>query len=283
LRERFDARHSGDCARTEGVRVKELLRIVLGANGASVWHLLHGDLDQFVAASRRAFRAARDMPLPPSYPIPTLSLSTILGDRRPRVSVRPTDYEHGILPMHELVVLLGILIAEQPAEVLEIGTYMGYTTREMAEALDTAVIHTVDLPGDFVAKPGDSGPLPKDDWDIIARRVVGREFRGTPAEKRIRQHYADTATWDFREAGHPTFFFIDGSHTYEHARHDSEQCYSLTGGRGVFLWHDCNFRHPGVERTLFEWRQAGRDVRRIAGTTLAYWKGDASEPVGAAS
>ncbi len=259
------------------------MRVVLGANVASLSHLARGRGRLFFDASTRAFRAARDLPIDSRHPIPTVSLWTILGDRRPRVAVSVTEYEQGALPMHELLALLGILVAAQPAEVLEIGTFMGHTTREMAEALDNAVIHTVDLPEDFVADEFRPAPLPKDDWHLIGRRVVGRQFKDTAAERRIRQHFADTATWDFREAGHPTFFFIDGSHTYEHAKHDSEQCFALCAGQGLFLWHDCDARHPGVEQTLSEWRELGRDVRRIAGTTLAYWNGGASQAGGAAS
>ena len=75
------------------------------------------------------------------------------------------------------------------------------------------------------------------------------------------------------EAEHATFFFIDGSHTYDYAKHDSEECYRLCAGHGVFLWHDCDPMHPGVERLIAEWRSLGRDVRRVAATTLAYWKG----------
>jgi hypothetical protein len=258
--------------------MKQVLRVVLGANGASLWQLAQGKGGRFVDASLRAFRSARDHPIPPQYPIPTISLSQILGDRHPRVSVRVSDHQEGALPMHELTALLAIVATEQPNEVLEIGTFMGCTTREMAEALDHSVIHTVDLPEDFAANSSGASPLPKDDWYLIRDRVVGREFKGTPAALRIHQHFADTATWDFREAGHPTLFFIDGSHTYEHARHDSEQCYRVCEGKGVFLWHDCDFRHPGVERTLFEWRQLGRDVRRIAGTTLGYWKSSGPAP-----
>src|SRR5215467_10856682 len=51
---------------------------------------------------------------------------------------------------------------------------------------------------------------------LLRRRVVGREFKGHECASRIRQHFADTASWDFREAGQPTFFFIDGTHTYEY-------------------------------------------------------------------
>ncbi len=157
-------------------------------------------------------------------------------------------------------------------EVLEIGTYMGHTTRQMAENLGTAIIHTVDLPQNFSVERDPEQNFPKEDVDLIARRVVGRDFNGHPCASRIKQHFADTARWDFHEAGQPTFFFIDGTHTYEYCKNDSEKCFELCGGRGVFLWHDCNETHPGVVRFISEWRRQGKDIKRIAGTSIAYWK-----------
>jgi hypothetical protein len=200
--------------------------------------------------------------------IPEITLDEILAGRMPVIQLFAAEHEDGMLPDDQAVALLSILAVEAPREVLEIGTFMGHTTRRMAETLPDATIHTVDLPEGFSAQAG----LPKDDFHLIARRDVGREYRGQSCESRIRQHLADTATWDFRDAGQPTFFFIDGSHTYEHCQHDSAMCFDLCGGRGVFLWHDCDDPHPDVVRALSKWRDLGRDVRRIAGTPLAYWK-----------
>ena len=204
--------------------------------------------------------------------IPEISLDEILGDRRPVIRMPVIRYEDGMLPNEQAMALLAVLVAEHPSEVMEIGTYMGFTSKLMAENLETAIIHTVDLPESF--SPGNDSvqEIPKDDFHLIQRRIVGREFKQSPCASRIKQHFGDTATWDFREAGHPVFFFIDGSHTYEYCRNDSEKCFDLCGGSGVFLWHDCDEGHAGVIKFVLEWRLKGRDVRRISGTPLAYWK-----------
>jgi len=173
--------------------------------------------------------------------------------------------------------LLSILAAENPREVLAIGTFMGHTaTKSMAENLNDALIHTVDLPPDFSAQQASPGEPPKDDFHLIAQRVVGREFKGQPIERRIRQHFGDTAIIDFHEFGKPTFFFIDGSHTYEYCKQDSEKCFALCGGVGTFLWHDVDESHPGVVKFILEWRSLGRNISRIEGTAVAYWKSDRS-------
>jgi hypothetical protein len=205
--------------------------------------------------------------------IPARDLDSLIGDAKCRIKLRIMRYEDGMMPHRDAVGLLALLVAENPGQVLEIGTYMGHTTLSMAENLENAVIHTVDLPPDFVmSKQAVKGP-PKDDFHLIARRIVGREFKGQQVEKRIVQHFGDTAQMDFSQIGKPTFFFIDGSHTYEYCKNDSEKCFALCPRGGTFLWHDCNMTHPGVLKFLLEWRNLGRDIVRIEGTDLAFWKG----------
>ena len=81
--------------------------------------------------------------------IPVVHLDDLLGDRKCQIRLRVMKYEDGMTPYHDVLVLLSILVAENPSEVLEIGTYMGHTARAMAENLETATIHTIDLPPDF--------------------------------------------------------------------------------------------------------------------------------------
>jgi hypothetical protein len=204
--------------------------------------------------------------------IPRVDPIAILGDAKPRIVLAVQKYEDGMLPLYDAIPLLSILAAEKPKEVLEIGTYMGHTTRAMAETLEMATINTLDLPLDFSPEMDTNGALPKDDFHLISRRIVGREFKGVSCEKRIVQHFGDTAKFDYQKLGRPTFFFIDGSHTYEYCKNDTEKCLGLCPKGGTFLWHDCDVTHPGVVRFIRDWRGAGRNVVRLEGTCLAYWK-----------
>jgi len=259
--------------------MKKPLQLLSGLNLASVVRGLRFGLRDFAGACRASHAAAHPRESRASVKInhslsliPSVTLDDLLGKTQCLQHFELAPYEDGRLPVHEALALLALLTAEAPAEALEIGTYMGHTTKAMAQNLPGAIVHTVDLPPDF-AEPKDPDPsLPKDDFHLIQRRIVGREFKGQPVENRIRQHFGDTAKINFQEFGKPTFFFIDGSHTYEYCRQDSEKCFALCGGRGVFLWHDCDDGHPGVIRFILEWRAAGRDIRRITGTSLAYWK-----------
>lgn len=247
-------------------------RALLGVNLASVGTLLRSGPRRFARACTLSWLGARNAYSDDLARIPEITVGEIVGSRRPVIQMPVTQYQDGMLPNHELLALLSILVAESPKEVLEIGTFMGHTTRQIAENLPNGVVHTVDLPEDFALESDPDKTLPKDDFHLIQKRTVGREYKNSPSASRIRQYFGDSANWDFTQAGHPTFFFIDGSHTYEYCKSDSEKCFALCGGRGVFLWHDCDDIHPGVTQFVNEWRAMGRDLRRIAGTAIAYWK-----------
>lgn len=251
--------------------MKRLAKVLLGFNAMALIYLIQLKPRLFLEACQSAFTSSRHARLRGPW-VHEITLGEILGDRKPSVRMAVMRYEDGMLPSEQLMALLAILVSESPSEVLEIGTFMGHTTLHLAENVEAATIHTVDLPEDFTDGQDQPELPPKDDFHLIARRRVGREFKAGPCASRIRQHFEDTATWDFRTAGNPTFFFIDGSHTYEYCKNDSEKCFELCNGRGVFLWHDCDDAHPGVVRLILEWRNKGRDVRRIAGTPIAYWK-----------
>ena len=91
--------------------------------------------------------------------IPAVTVESVLGDRKPEVKLRVMKYEDGMTPFQDAIALLSILVAENPTQVLEIGTYMGHTTRAMAENLPEAIIHTVDLPPDFSAETTSAGTV----------------------------------------------------------------------------------------------------------------------------
>lgn len=258
-----------------------MLQFLGGVNGANLVRGLRLGLPELVSGSFASFQAAHPRQTRAEVDcqrnaeaIPEVGLEHILGGRKPEIRLRVQRYEDGMMPSHEVMALLSILVAESPREVLEIGTFMGHTTRAMAENLDEGVIHTVDLPPDFAAEAELNGKPPKDDFHLIRKRMVGREFNGRDIAGRILQHFGDTAELDFKTLGHPTFFFIDGSHTYEYCKQDSEKCLELCNGKGTFLWHDCDLAHPGIIQFLLEWRKLGRDVVRIHGTCIGYWKAE---------
>ena len=195
--------------------------------------------------------------------IPVVSLRELIQGR-PIIRVDGTyNYCDGSLPWCDIVPLLSLLVDRKPRAVLEVGTFNGHTTRLMALNLPEATIHTVDLPETF------DGGFEKDDFHLIAARNVGIEHRSDASIGNVRQHFGDTASWDFSTAN-ATFFFIDGSHTYDYVRNDTERALAASRGRrATLLWHDCNIMHPDVTAWLIEMIQSGQPVRRIDESNLA--------------
>jgi len=259
--------------------MNKYFQALLGFSLAALLRGLRFGLRNLFRASRASYQAVcpfekleEKLFLEKFNAIPQVLLEDVLGERKPEIKLRVMKYEDGMMPARDTIGFLSILVAENPNQVLEIGTYMGHSTRAMAENLENAIIHTVDLPPDFSIASDSHKILPKDDFHLISRRIVGREFKGRACENRIVQHFGDTEKFDFTKAGHPTFFFIDGSHTYEYCKNDSEKCLQTCPIGGTFLWHDCDLMHPGVVQFISEWRSAGRYIVRLHGTSLAYWK-----------
>jgi hypothetical protein len=252
--------------------MKNFLKSLLGVNTVSLLVLAHSGFKAFTKATNAAFTVTHIHDSRDLLSIPEVRLEDVLGDKEPTVVLSVMKDEGGRMPLDQAVALLAILVKEQPKEVLEIGTFNGHTTALMAQNLEHSIIHTVDLPEDFSSSNDMVTNIPKDDFHLIEKREVGKEYKNKPYSNRVIQHFGDSAVWDFKEAGHPTFFFIDGSHTYEYCKSDTEKCMELSSGKGVFLWHDCDYGHEGVVRFLAEWRKNGYDVVRIQGTPLAYLK-----------
>lgn len=249
--------------------------VIAGLVGISTASLIRGcrhGLREFMAQSHSTALRVQPFESGDIASLPIKALNEILDGKKVTITCEVQPYVDGMLPWTEAFALLSIIKAANPPAVLEIGTYNGATTRALAQNLPESVIHTLDLPSDY--NPGaDSGTMTKDGQHLIAKREPGREFLNTPEAARIRQHFGDSATWDFSQAAGTNCFFIDGAHTYEYCKSDTEKCFELCGGKGLFFWHDCEDGTPGVVKFLAEWRRMGRDIVRIRDTNLAYWDG----------
>jgi predicted O-methyltransferase YrrM len=139
----------------------------------------------------------------------------------------------------ELLCVLRIVQAIDARNILEIGTFDGNTTLNLAaNTPPDARITTVDLPIEW------DGRLAIDTPDAqinVARdRVpVGLQFLGTPHAPKIRQMFCDSARLDWRDAGAPfDLVFIDGCHAYAYVRQDTLGAIAHVRRGGAIVWHD---------------------------------------------
>ena len=194
--------------------------------------------------------------------IPSVPLKEVLRSR-PIIRVDGSySYVDGSLPWYDLAALLSIVVDRLPKSVVEIGTLHGHTTRLLAIDLPNSQINTIDLPANPDLK---HSLLPKDDFHLIRARRVGEEFLTDSSIKNVTQFLGDTATLQFPKA---ELFYIDGSHTYEYARNDSEKALAISEAK-TLIWHDCDSGHPGVTGWLREMVESGLPVKRINQTNLA--------------
>lgn len=194
--------------------------------------------------------------IPPCYPRELLP-----GIGRQKVSV-DVDVGHPFeLPPGERTILAAVLCALNAKVVFEIGTYTGTTTRIMADAIPSGVVHSLDLP------PG------KNVFDADISEQVGTAFRNDPLyATRIIQHFGDSRTFDFSPwRGRADLVFVDGSHERDDVLSDSQRALDMLSPGGVIVWDDYQPTIPGVVAALHE---LGRTMPlvHVVGTRLVIYR-----------
>ena len=183
---------------------------------------------------------------------------------------RPRDWG-GSMTITEISSLCHLVSALRPRKVLEIGSFRGLTTLNIAMNAPDAQIHTLDLPPNF--DPAATEFANNDPETIKARGSYYYEGREEAA--RLHQHYGDTATFNYEEIGGGVdLCLIDAAHSYDYVRNDTIRSLALMAPDGLMLWHDYGrndfMAEPGhawgVTRFLHEIASAG--VKIIQGTSL---------------
>lgn len=169
--------------------------------------------------------------------------------------------------------LLNICMACQilsPKIVFEIGTFRGYMAYHMA--LNTPPetrIYTLDLPG------GSAGSLRA---SFLDKRLVERQYRikkhhfdGTRVASKVHTLEGDSATFDFSQFhGEVDLFSIDGAHSYEYVRSDTENALKCCRPGGLIIWHDYGrLGVEGVRRCVLEYAK-GLQIFQAPGGSVAF-------------
>jgi hypothetical protein len=177
----------------------------------------------------------------------------------------------GNVSLDELAFMCALARKNQPRVVLEVGTFDGNTTLQLA--LNTppeTVIFTLDLP---MGVDGKATNDPVEIAYIESSRRVRRRFLGSPVEHKIVQCYGNSLTYDFAKFaanGQPQFIFIDGGHDYKCVRNDTEKALAILQQNGVIAWHDYSAEWPGVFQYLVE-LSCKLPLVHIAGTSLVIY------------
>src|SRR6185503_4955159 len=113
---------------------------------------------------------------------------------------RPEEW-HCSMTISEISAICYLVSARRPKKILEIGTYRGLTTLNLALNAPLAEVHTVDV---------------TDTWGSYY-------YAERPDVTNIHQHYGDTTSFDFAgNVGNSIdFCLIDGGHGYRQVRNDT--------------------------------------------------------------
>jgi len=145
----------------------------------------------------------------------------------------------------DLVHLAQLCQATKPRRIFEIGTSTGYTSLLMAANADeTTEIWTLDLPS---AHSDTATPLTTHDRSIVRDCHQQQPcFVGHPLGTKIHRLFGDSAEFNFSQYRGIDLFFIDGAHTYEYVRRDTERALTCCSDSGMVVWHD--YGRPGLSR-----------------------------------
>jgi predicted O-methyltransferase YrrM len=169
----------------------------------------------------------------------------------------------------DLLSLCLLCRALEPDVIFEIGTFVGYTSLHMAlNSPEGTRIHTLDLP------PADRSTTLRTtatDHKLIDQDVGPAVFDGTSAADKIERLYGDSATFDFSPWHDAVdLFFVDGAHSYEYVRADTENALRCVRSGGVIVWHDYGrLEQSGVTRWLHELAR-DREIYAVPNGSIAY-------------
>ena len=140
---------------------------------------------------------------------------------------------------------LATLVKElNPRTIFEIGTYNGFTALHLAvNSPWDCKIYTLDLPPDYdVKKAGESS---YDDLLVIKlsqEKISERFYKKHPLENKITELYGDSSIFDFSGYfGKMDIVFIDGNHSMDFVKKDTESALKMLSDRGVIVWHDYDY------------------------------------------
>jgi hypothetical protein len=202
------------------------------------------------------------------------ALAAFLGCGEPREIILPpidTISLSGLGFVIPYTLLATIVSALRPKKIFETGTFRGVGTLTMALNAPDADIYTLDLPEQYTETEVETLSHGDKEWVRLSRTSTGFAFLGHPAAERIHQLRGSSLT--FTPPGFLSdtdLCFIDGGHSYECIKADTEIALKILSPNGVIVWDDYTWFVDGVGKYLTELRSS-LPLYRIAGSHLVIY------------
>lgn len=153
------------------------------------------------------------------------------------------------ISMLEGAALVALIQRVDAKQIFEFGTYKGVSTTQLALNIpNDGMVYTLDLPEDH---PAYSLAIPKPEERAIAAET-GKGIL-IPEELRPKVTFlrSDSATFDTSPyLKRMDLVFVDGAHSYEYVKNDTEKGLEMLRPGGIIAWHDCTPSHPDVVNYL---------------------------------
>jgi hypothetical protein len=207
--------------------------------------------------------------------IATVNLNKIFPEELEKGSITLENFlgHWGNVSIEELCKMCLIVTFLQPKKVLEIGTYNGMTTLQIALNAPGAEVYTLDLPEEIASN------LEMSALDTLISKhfkerfgtAIGSYFKDRK-DVNVIQLLGDSATFDYSILGGKVdLIFIDAAHDYENKKVDSENAFGLIAKGGVILWHNYNdVTCPDVTKYLAD-ISASHKIFHLRNTSLAVY------------
>jgi predicted O-methyltransferase YrrM len=249
--------------------MKQYLYALVNLSPASLFTLLRnpGAGKELLLQNGKSFRCLNRFGLPS---IPLQNLFPHNQHLEIEYFTTPDEFTY----LHEIFVLCGLIRNLKPRTLFEIGTFHGYTTAHFAlNTSPDAKIYTLDLPAEtdpqkFQQKEG----FWSTDVKVMEHRKKCNHIKTHSLEKRVEFLYGDSMQFDFSPyTGRMDFVFIDGAHSCDYVKSDSENAYKLLSENGVIVWHDYGETGKGisVNRAVDEFAVKYSNTYHFSETRLA--------------
>jgi len=159
-------------------------------------------------------------------------------NRAEALSQATAEQAQAMTHLEDYRALAAIGLRHRPRRIFEIGTFLGITSNFLLELLpETQVVS--------IAYVNQKWNLFRSRYNnsSLQMREIGSQVR--PKNRpRFRQLYGDShqlqAETLIRKFGQFDMIFIDGDHTYQGVKQDTELCLQLLAPGGALCWHDAN-------------------------------------------
>lgn len=148
-------------------------------------------------------------------------------------------------------------------DILEIGTWYGKTTYELASAFPNKIVYTIDYMEDdlILSEHGTKTRAKKEDLCKYAKDLDNVVFI-----------YENSHTYDFYQLGYIDFIFIDGNHSFDGVKKDSEKSIDYLRGNngGIIAWHDIHNKGLTDVPRYLNCLAKEIDINYIKGTNIGF-------------